>query len=601
MSQPEAIIVDLSPVAVVAEVAQGPAGPQGEQGIQGEPGPSEHSALDGRNLADQHPILAIEGLQSALDSIQRDASTAAVGDGIADDTSAIQAALDAGGHVRLRRPGIYSVGRLVIGDDTFFDLGPEVTLKKRDGTNHYLLVNSGHLSGTRNRNIRVSGGKWDLNSAGNPQATGNLSVDPQSWSGIGILFRGVDSLAVENVIEAGGEWKYCYLICDCTDVTCDKIRFNNGSDGLHFQPPIRNLLVQNISGITLDDMVSFTMGDYNPYAIGVTGDIENVHVRNIVSAAGTHEHIKLVGAGLNGTSKFRNFRVENLRGPVSVASVTILQRDQAVSNNYLNNTYLENVVFSAIQPDLSGATAPFLISATAGDITIENTIWRTDQTTRFVQVVGGNAGKLDKLTLRNVKASDSAVRALSSFVRCDSSMLIEVLNIEDTTIYLPNVTTLYAISPTANSIKQINVSDSHLNIGASSGCLLVYSDGASAQRNAVRVVNSKLRAGRLWGGSTPVALSLSNVATDFPLTFAYMDDGGDVRLRVESSALQQSIATNITTAQRVFALSAPTAPYGGLLSYLTPEEGDMVRSANAAEPGGKGLYYYNGAAWVKLA
>lgn len=68
------------------------------------------------------------------------------------NTAAIQAALDKTGYVSITAPGTYTVDHtaLTIGDDTFFYVGPGVTLKQTSGTGKYMLANSQYGAATIN-------------------------------------------------------------------------------------------------------------------------------------------------------------------------------------------------------------------------------------------------------------------------------------------------------------------------------------------------------------------------------------------------------------------------------------------------------------------
>lgn len=512
-----------------------------------------------------------------------------------DCTAAIQAALDLKGHIKIVSEGTFLVSRLVIDSDTTLELCEGVTLKKKDGTNTNILTNKGYVTepAYRNKNIHVKGGTWNLNSTGN--------TTPVGLGMIGLLFKGVDGLKITDVKSIGDEHKYCYLIADCKNIYCGNINFANESDGLHFQPPIQNLLIDGVTGWTHDDMISFTMGDYTPYVLGDIGDIENVVVRNIASADGTDEHIKLVGDGINGTSVFRNMRFENISGEATIYSICILERDQSVANPYLNHTYLENIVFSNINPKMSGNQSTFFITCTKGDITIENSNYN-QSSGRYIECVSGNGGTIDKLTLRGVTSLTPLAKNLSSFIRCDSSVTISLLNIDDCKLDFSLATILYTIYPTNNSIKRLNIINSHFALGARA---LMISEGVSATDMIVHIANSIISStGYLISTATPVELDICNSDLTLNVTtngnIVYFEDGGWLKLKSSNNNYNTGVSIRPVTAVRKFSIKGIDAGFLGLLSTITPSEGDTVRSANASESTGKGLYYYNGAAWVKF-
>jgi hypothetical protein len=523
-----------------------------------------------------------------------------------DNTATIQAALDKKGHIKIisrdGQPKVITTGKLLIDSDTTFELGAGVTLKKKDATNASILVNKGHttIPATRNKNICIKGGKWDLNKDGNDNAQcGSFPTNSQSWGLCGILMNGVDGLKITDVEEVGNEYKYCYLIANCTNIYCSNINFNNHSDGLHFQPPINNLLVENITGLTEDDTISFTMGDYTPYALGVDGDIENVLVRNLNMSDGTAEHVKLVGDGINHTSKFRNMRFENIRGEAIVKSVCILQKDQNVANDYLNATYLENVSFSNIQPKTSGQQEVFQICATSGDITVENATWEQSGGARYIQIANGDNGTLNKLTVKNIKSVTPIANAMSSFIRCDATMIVEQLNIIDCILDFSLATSGYGIYPTNNSIKRVNIDNSYFDLGVAGN--LLYYDGVNAERTSIKIINSEIINERVFGKiAVPVDIYILNSIINNSAHFAYFDDNGDLNIMSANSKYAIALYANGLSAVRILELNGTDFGFNGLLSTLTPQEGDIVRSVNASEVSGKGIYYYNGTAWEKI-
>lgn len=554
-------------------------------------GVSEQEILDARD--------GEATLGAKVKKISKGVTVVTVSDG-EDVTAKLQAALDGKGHIKVFGAGTVLTGKLTIYSDTWLDINYGLTIKKKDGTNNHLLVSSYYEDAVRNKNIRISGGKWDMNDAGNPNSGGSYQAVPRTWSGIGILMHGVDGLKIEKVQEIGGEHKYAYLIADCTNIYCGYINFANESDGLHFQPPIKNLLVENLTGWTHDDMVSFTMGDYTRFALGVDGDIENVLVRNIYAADTTDEHIKLVGDGINRTSVFRNMRFENIRGEATIASVCIPEKDIVDGNAYLNGTHLENIVFSNIQSKVAGGVPVFLLSATSGDITIENAVWDQTGTSRYIRMAGGSGGTIDKLTVRNIKSLTPVAYAMSSFIYADSTVTLKQLVIEDCRLNFNLATTGYFVYLTNGNIKQIMISNSWFET-ADADIRFVYMEGASADRVNLQILNSYIKTQILILASSPITAQISSSKITTSLNIAYLTDGADVKIMSTSCVYAVAVQPNTPTAVRKFGISGYDIGFAGLLSTLTAIAGDMVRSTNASEPTGKGLYFYNGTAWEKIS
>jgi len=130
------------------------------------------------------------------------------GDGIHDDTQALQELLDRGGIVTLDRPGTYIVSRtLIIHSDTRFILSPGVRLLAAPYSKCALIENEHFAGGGRDQNIEIIGGIWDGNSD-------NMGLDPlyemehredepyspQLFKGKLIRFAQVDQIVLEKMV-----------------------------------------------------------------------------------------------------------------------------------------------------------------------------------------------------------------------------------------------------------------------------------------------------------------------------------------------------------------------------------------------------------------
>ena len=86
------------------------------------------------------------------------------GDGIHDDTLALQELLDGRGIVRIEKPGTYLVSKtLIIHSNTRFELSPGARLLSAPLSRCALMENE-HFAdndGSRDENIEIMGGIWD--------------------------------------------------------------------------------------------------------------------------------------------------------------------------------------------------------------------------------------------------------------------------------------------------------------------------------------------------------------------------------------------------------------------------------------------------------
>ena len=105
----------------------------------------------------------------------------------------------------------------------------------------------------RLQNIKLTGGiyNYDNQSAGG----NNLHT---------IFIHKCDDLLIEK-LQVLNSSKYAFLLADINRGTIRDITLNTSSDGIHFQPPLKNVLVENIKGTSHDDMVAITIGDFYAY------------------------------------------------------------------------------------------------------------------------------------------------------------------------------------------------------------------------------------------------------------------------------------------------------------------------------------------------
>jgi len=511
-----------------------------------------------------------------------------------DATAKIQSALDKKGWVRIITPGTFLTGRLYIDSDTKLELMPGVKLKKKDGTNHHILVNKGHTTNTRNKNITVKGGTWDLNNVGNPISSGDMSTNPQSNPGIGIVFRGVDNLTIENIEDIGNEWKYAFLITDINKGTFRKININNESDGLHFQPPLNNITIEDISGVTHDDLISFTMGDYPRYSLGQTGNIENVRVENVYGGETTDELIKMVGSGIDGKSIFKNLYFKNLSGYATIYPVYIMKEDQATPNPCLKDTKLENVVFENIDVKISGSQSYFCIGAISGDITIKKLKIKQSDSLRPILLQKCN---MSKVVLEDIDVIASAgTEATNYLVRIDNtaSEILDQLIFKDSNIKLNSSAVNSLIYPTAKSLKSLFISN--LKVDAVSS-MLIYLDGANTDGTDVFINNSLINTNILVSSVNKVSIYLSNSKITTPLRTLHLYDGANIRLRSYNSDI--NVVINGLTAARFLSLTGDLKSTV-IPTSLTPLEDDTYFYSSATDVRNKGTYKYNGSRWIKL-
>ena len=203
------------------------------------------------------------------------------GDGVCDDTAAIQARLDSGAAcVYLPPPkGHYVISKtLKIGSEQELRLDRFTRIRLAPQSNCPMLENRCYRAGTgTNAFIAVTGGIWDMdnrNQRGNFMQDPELAksapkkFDPDFFFGMSMRFCHVDHLTVRGVtvrnpVNYGIEFGHVsYVTAD--DITFDYRQGNPkllNMDGLHFDGFCHHLRITNVRGTCYDDMIALNAND----------------------------------------------------------------------------------------------------------------------------------------------------------------------------------------------------------------------------------------------------------------------------------------------------------------------------------------------------
>ena len=204
-----------------------------------------------------------------------------VGDGVHDDTEAIQSRLDSGAAcVYLPPPkDHYVISRtLKIGSEQELRLDRFTRIRLAPQSNCPMLENRTYRAGTgTNVFVAVTGGIWDmdnLNQRGNFMQDPELAksaptkFDPDFFFGMSMRFCHVERLTVRGVtvrnpVNYGIEFGHVsYVTAD--DVTFDYRQGNPtllNMDGLHFDGFCHHLRITNLRGTCYDDMIALNAND----------------------------------------------------------------------------------------------------------------------------------------------------------------------------------------------------------------------------------------------------------------------------------------------------------------------------------------------------
>ena len=244
----------------------------------------------------------------------------ALGDGLTDDTAAIQAALDSGAE-RVRIPfGNYRVTETLLvhsNTEILADRCARVVLagdrKRQRGD--FLLSNADTVDG--NENISIVGGIWDGNNQ-HPQNAKPDIFDNVGYSGAVLNFVNLNGLNLRDITVANSTTYYVRMArlenFDIENVDLVSDEFGKNQDGLHFGGAVRHGRVKNLralsDGQTNDDMVALNADDSVERVENldlVRDDIENISFENIF-ATNCYTVIRMLSVD----AAIRNIRFKNV-------------------------------------------------------------------------------------------------------------------------------------------------------------------------------------------------------------------------------------------------------------------------------------------------
>ena len=235
-----------------------------------------------------------------------------LGNGIADDTAAIQERLDTGSPcVYLPPPAVcYRISRpLVIGSGQELRLDRFSVVRLAPGSDCPMLENRAYRDG-RDVRLAVTGGIWD---ADNVRQTGNFqqlpggrdraptSFDPDFFIGMAMRFNHVEEMRVSGVtirnpVSYGIAFGHAsYIVVE--DVAFDYATWNPiplNMDGVHFDGCCHHLRVANLRGTCFDDMVALNAND--GICSPEEGPIHDVDIDGLYCAY-CHSAVRMLSAG----------------------------------------------------------------------------------------------------------------------------------------------------------------------------------------------------------------------------------------------------------------------------------------------------------------
>ncbi len=286
-----------------------------------------------------------------------------VGDGIHDDTQAIQALLDSKkGLVELPMPtSCYLISkplRIYSYQELKFPRYARIKLAK--GSNCAMLTNANKEAG--DEYVTVCGGIWDYNNleqARNPlidnaqylSQTDSMSygLDEEKYEGMPFIFFNIKHFTVKNLTLKDPVTFACSLD-RVTYFTVENIvfDFNKGNpypinmDGIHLNGNCHFGKIQNIRGATYDDMIALNADE------GSDGPITNIEIDGLY-AERAQSFVRL----LTVKNEIRNIHIRNVYGTCFMYGIGITKFYYgAKTTGYYDNLTFDNIYISRGEPVL---------------------------------------------------------------------------------------------------------------------------------------------------------------------------------------------------------------------------------------------------------
>ena len=346
------------------------------------------------------------------------------GDGIHDDTQALQELLDGCGIIRIEKPGTYLVSKtLIIHSNTRFELSPGAKLLSAPLSRCALIENEhfADYDGGFDENIEIIGGIWDGNcDAMELDAVTELKnrletpYCPYVFKGKLIRFAHVERIhlsrmTVRNPVSYGIQIAAAYGFV-VRDIFFDYNWHYGTTDGVHINGPSYDGVIENLAGTTNDDLVSLTTYD-EPHAEVTLGDIENVVIRNLTARNGYSSIRLLAGEGYS----LRHIHIDGVYGTYRHHALVIGNHNDRPGDTWFDDITVENVRASKSYTPLGDdccrlwekhfEKSPLFFfekRAICGNMTVRNVYRHESQYSEAPLFKFVDSVKIDRLYLQNI-------------------------------------------------------------------------------------------------------------------------------------------------------------------------------------------------------
>ena len=511
--------------------------------------------------------------------------------GGADDTPAIQAALDAAAALMLspRVTGLpgetYQTSGLVIHSGTTLDM-TGCAIERMAGAGVTLRNAAYGGSGQRDHDITVIGGEWRRMSSRTGAGTSAGSHT--------MVFHRVDGVRVRDARftnDAPGG-KYALFFCDVTDYAAEHLRFANlDSDAIHIAGPALRGRLLDVAGYSGDDFIGVTGRDYDSYQLTAGGgDVKALTISDVFLDGAASGILLLPGrSNAEAAHTISGVHISNVRGSTSNGHVMRFTDDTAFAGTI--GGVWEDVVVEGVSVTTPGTGygAPYLRTSAEGvaagavmrSITLRDITLRSGTTQVVVQ-----GAQIECLTVDQIRSTATAHTVGLIDVKAGSS--IGTLTVRG----------LRAAIAGGYGVKQQGTIGTLMaegwTIGGTSGNSIFLSGATS------RVLCADLTLGRgvIVQGTDAPEISAANIV---------MVDGSTTFITGLMTAAPVLRGSNITADRAIDRSGSPVLRATGIgvradVAKITPVSHDTVYNynVNAATCPYIGQVYYDGSAWRAL-
>lgn len=296
------------------------------------------------------------------------------GDGIHDDTLAIQEMLDTLCEVKLPEPeNCYLISKsLEIESGKSFSLPKYARIKLKDASNCVMIKNKTVDDFDEQRggkgaklfdfyrmyspdyqceDIEIKGGIWDCNNKGqnpNPILTGNY--EPYGYTGFGMLFYNVKNLRISD-LTMKDPVNFSITLDTVSDFTVKNITFdfNDGNpyqanmDGVHINGNCCRGIIENLYGTCYDDMVALNAEE------GSRGNISDITVKGIYTDY-SYSAVRLLSS--RSEASIKNVHISDICGKFYHFTISFMQHYDTGCRGLFENITIENVTASKADRNL---------------------------------------------------------------------------------------------------------------------------------------------------------------------------------------------------------------------------------------------------------